>query len=157
MTAASDLIVRTETALRDAARVYLDFWWSCEGQWSSSAQATYEEQEARQRLCAAFEHLIERRLTDRPDWPPDAWFDGFFPDQIQVISQDALAIPGAFLWVEGQRWWLEPGFGSVALNTGRYVLKVGDASQGLRKTPYTNPRRVRVWIEPTSWVFTVRG
>lgn len=158
VTAASQLIAKTESALCDAARAYLDFWWSCEGHWSNSTQAMFEEQEARQYLCAAFQFLVERRLAGHLEWPAGAWFDGFFPDRIQVTGRDALEISGAFLWVDGRNdWWLEPGFASVEFDAGQYTLKIGDLSQGLSKVPYTNRRRAQTWIEPTAWMFTFQG
>jgi hypothetical protein len=146
-----------EIRVGNAAREYLGFWWSYNGHWADDPEAMQQQQELRIQLCSDLHFLLERHLSE-PDWPPDAWVDALFPDRINVLSREALEIPGAFLWVQGQEhWWLEAGFASVVLDEGVYTLKVGDASKGLRNVPYTNPRRAKPWIEPTNWMFTFQG
>ena len=97
-----------------------------------------------------------------PGWSKYAWFDGLFPDRIDVTALDALEVPGTFLWVEGQEyWWLEPGFASVALAPGtqlvtNYALRFGDASKGLTTAPYQE-RRAAIWVAPSKWLYEFVG
>jgi hypothetical protein len=117
-------------------------------------------QEIAGHLCATLEFVSDARLKGENAWPPYASVDGVLDESIALISGSALVVRGKLIWVDDRNeWWLEPFEATVELREQRagptYELRIGDASRGLRSTPYGSFQRREFVV--TDWVFRLRN
>jgi hypothetical protein len=96
-------------------------------------------------VCSRLARWLHAELKNNDEWGPYRSVDDLLPCTADRLSKTGLALQGLLIWMDDRtRDWVEPLLAKIHLSGDpaaplELEVRLGDAKQGLGRTPYGTP------------------